>query len=153
MAIADIKSAFRLLPINSVGFVFDNQLFFDKCLPMGLTLSCYYFEAFSTFLYWAIDREISNVGSLHYLDDFLFICKADSPDCLIALNKFIEMAEFFGIPLASEKMVLPTPCIEFLGIPIDSINMKLCLPESKIHRIKSLLMKLIGAKKTTLREL
>lgn len=110
MAKADIKSAFRLLPINplgfnSLGFQFDNNYYFDKCLPMGFTLSCYYFEAFSTFLNWVINREIYNTGSMHYLDDFLFVGSPDTCDCSISLSKFIHMCEFFGIPLAAEKTV------------------------------------------------
>lgn len=44
LAKADIKSAFRLLPIdpvvfNSLGFYFDGFYFFNKCLPMGRALS------------------------------------------------------------------------------------------------------------------
>lgn len=76
MAKTDIKAAFRLLPIdpvgfNSLGFQFDG--YFDMCLPMGFTLSCYYFELFSSFLNWIVDKEIGEVSSLHYLDAFLFI--------------------------------------------------------------------------------
>lgn len=48
IAKADIKSAFRLSPINpgdlhSLGFQFESEFFFAKCLPMGFALSCYYF--------------------------------------------------------------------------------------------------------------
>lgn len=96
---ADIKSAFRLLPIdpagfNSLGFQFDNQFYFDRCLPMGFTLSCFYFEAFSSFLNWVIDRDIGGAGSMHYLDDFLFVGSNYSHDCLFALFKFLKCANF-----------------------------------------------------------
>lgn len=62
MAKADIKLAFRLLPINpacfnSLGFFFNNQFYFDKCLPMGCSLSCFYFESFSSFLEWVVSVE------------------------------------------------------------------------------------------------
>lgn len=90
MAKADIKSAFRLLPIhpsgfNSLGFQFNNQFFFDKCLPMGFTLSCYFFESFSTFLNWVIDMDIGPAVSMHYLDDFLFVGPPHSVFCSLAL--------------------------------------------------------------------
>lgn len=158
MAKADIKSAFRLLPIipsgfNSLGFYFDGMYYFDKCLPMGFTLSCFYFESFSTFLNWVVDRDIGNAGSLHYLDDFLFVGKADTDDCLFALNRFLYLSNFFGIPLAVDKTVYPTHRIEFLGITIDSLAMEFFLPDSKIIRLKLLLHKLLSAKKTTLRDL
>lgn len=120
---------------------------------MGFTLSCFFLKSFSTFIYWVVDREISNTGSLNYLDNFLFIGKADSSDCLMALNKFIDIANFFGIPLASEKIVFPCTCLQFWGINIDNLNMEFYLPESKITRTKILLLKLLAAKETTIREL
>ena len=62
LAKADIKSAFRLLPINPDDF---SQLasslpasyYFDKCLPMGAKCSCRKFKAFSTFLEWCVQRD------------------------------------------------------------------------------------------------
>lgn len=43
LAKADIQSVFRLLPIhpsafNSLGFYFQNEFYFNKCLPMGCSL-------------------------------------------------------------------------------------------------------------------
>jgi hypothetical protein len=45
LAKCDIKSAFRLLRLSPgdfdlMGFKFENQFFFDKCLPMGASISC-----------------------------------------------------------------------------------------------------------------
>lgn len=85
MAKADIQSAFRLLPIhplgfNSLGFHFDGQIFIDKFLPMGCSLSCHYFEAFSTFLEWVVYCVVGGVS--HYLNDFLFVGPGLSPVCL-----------------------------------------------------------------------
>lgn len=53
IAKADIKSVFRLLPIHpdcfsSLGFLFANRFYFDKCLSMGCLLSNFYFKSFST---------------------------------------------------------------------------------------------------------
>lgn len=52
---ADIKSAFRLLPtkaFNCLGF--NGGFYYDKCLPLCCSLSCCYFETFSTFLEWVV---------------------------------------------------------------------------------------------------
>lgn len=87
------------------------------------------------------------------LDDFLFVGSPHSKDCLFAFFKFIEMCNFFGVPLAIEKNVFPSLKIEFLGIVIDSINMEFLLPDTKIVRIRNLLQTLLLAKKSTLREL
>lgn len=112
LAKADIKSAFRLLPkdpagFNLLGFQSNGEYYFDKCLLVGFTLFCFYFEAFSSFSYWVVYRDITNAGYLHYLDNFLFVSKIDFSYCLAALNKFKDIATFFGISLAVEKTVVP----------------------------------------------
>lgn len=104
-------------------------------------------------MHWVIDSKITNTGTLDYLDNFLFVGSSDFNDCLTSLNKFIKMSKFFGIPLAKEKTVFPSSCIEFLGITIDSINMEFFLPKNKILRLKNLLNKLLMSNKTTLHEL
>lgn len=50
----DIKSAFRLMPINPkdfdlLGICFEGQYFVDKCLPQGCRSSCCLFDKFSSF--------------------------------------------------------------------------------------------------------
>lgn len=109
MAKADIKSAFHLLPIspaafNSLGFHFDDCFFFDKCLPMGCSLSCAYFEAFSTFLHWSVCLQPGVDSVVHYLDDFLFVGPASDTRCAVLLCNFQLMTKSFGVPLAEEKM-------------------------------------------------
>lgn len=59
IAKANVEAAFRLFPINpdgfsSLGFQFDGIFFVDKCLPIGFSLSCFYFEAFASFLEWVV---------------------------------------------------------------------------------------------------
>lgn len=84
---------------------------------------------------------------MHYFDDYLFIGKPDTNNCLVALQKRMVILEFFGIPLAEENTVFPCTRIEFLGIIIDSVKMEFCLPESKIIKIKFLLSKLLKSQK------
>lgn len=55
MAKMDIESAFRLLPVHPDSFwllciYWQGQYFVDCCLHMGCSISCAYFEMFSTFL-------------------------------------------------------------------------------------------------------
>lgn len=87
LARVDVKSAFRLLPIhpsafNSLGFRFEEEFYFDRCLPMGCSLSCHYFELFSSFLDWVVRQKTGLDLVLHYLDDFLFVGKDGTHDCL-----------------------------------------------------------------------
>lgn len=132
LAKADIKSAFRLLPVhpmgfNSLDFQFNDSFYFDRCMPMGFSLSCFYFEAFATFLQSVLSENTSSGGSLHYLDDFLFVGPPDSSICYDtgydALACFINICKSIGVPMAQEKTVFPTTVIEFLGITFDSYNM------------------------------
>ncbi len=86
LAKCDIKSTFRLLRLapsefDLTGFKFDNKYYFDKCLPMGASISCALFESFSTALHWFVQVTSGNNRILHYLDDFLFGGKAGSDQC------------------------------------------------------------------------
>jgi hypothetical protein len=77
LAKCDVQSAFRLLRLslsdfNLTGFKFENKYYFDKCLPMGTSISCSLFESFSTALHWFVQDQSKNDNILHYLDDFLF---------------------------------------------------------------------------------
>lgn len=113
LAKADIKSAFRLLPIsllafNALGFYFDECYFFDKSLPMGCSVSCAYFETFSTFLHWVLCGESGMDSVVHYLDDFLFIGPHGSAACGQLLQTFRGISSTFGVPLVEEKTLLPT---------------------------------------------
>ena len=64
----DIKSAYRLLPVNpaefdQLGFMFDNKFYFDKAMPFVCSISCASWEKVSTFLD-AIAKQNSSVGDL-----------------------------------------------------------------------------------------
>lgn len=98
LAKLDIKSAFHLLPIhpsafNSLGFVLQGEYFFDKGLPTGCSLSCSYFELFSTFLEWVLCYRSGSFSCLHYLDDFLFVGRPDSLDCPYLFTEFRSFSD------------------------------------------------------------
>ena len=72
VAKTDIESAFRLIPIhphdyNLLGFVVDGKFYYDRCLPMGSSVSCRTFELFSNALQWIL--KVAYVW--HLLDDFV----------------------------------------------------------------------------------
>ena len=55
LAKTDVKSAFRLLPFapedyELLGFRFRGMYYYDRCLPMGCSISCALFEKFSALL-------------------------------------------------------------------------------------------------------
>ena len=156
MAKADIKNAFRLIPIkesqqNLLGFTLEGKYYFDKCLPMGASSSCQLFEKFTTALQFIAERHgIRYI--IHYLDDFL-ILNSNSHSCAADLESFIKICESINIPLAPEKTVYPSQVIQFLGIEIDSVKQQLILPEDKINKCKNLIQTMLDKDKCTLREL
>ena len=92
MAKSDIKSAFRLLPVapseyELLGFQFQGKFYYDKCLPMGCSVSCSLFETFSTFLEFQVKKVSQSVGITHYLEDFLFVGESAS-SCAALLQTF-----------------------------------------------------------------
>ncbi|OCT86532.1 hypothetical protein XELAEV_18020217mg [Xenopus laevis] len=104
LAKSDIQSAFRLLPIypdcyKLLGFHSEGKFYFDRCLPMGCSLSCFYFEAFASFFC---------KGLFSGKDDFLFVGPSGSSSCGILLCNYVTwFAKKFGIPLAADKTISP----------------------------------------------
>lgn len=80
---------------------------------MGCSLSCYYFDTFSTLLEWVVYCLVKVGGVTHYPDDFLFLGPSSSPVCLRLLEYSIEVCFDFGIPLAHEKMLVPLVVLNF----------------------------------------
>ncbi|CAJ0941654.1 unnamed protein product [Ranitomeya imitator] len=109
----------------------DDNDYYDMCLPMGCSISCYYFELFSSFLDWVVRYETQCDAVTHYLDDFLFWGPEDSDLPYIAGE--------FGIPLSAEKTIGPVQTLTFFGIEIVSISMVFRLLAEKIQKMLSLI--------------
>ena len=107
LAKTDIKSAFRILPVNPqdyhlLGIKWNSQYYFDKCMPMGCSSSCKTFEAFSTAIEWIAKDKLCIANLIHLLDDFLLIQPMAS-QCSVSLRLFSDLCDFLGIPMAPEK--------------------------------------------------
>ena len=158
LAKMDIKSAFRLMIMNPgdfdlLGFKFQDEYYIDKCLPMGCAISCKLWEKFSTFLEWHLKEEVGIKTVHHYLDDFLFMGKNDTSECMKLMTEFVKLCEFIGVPLAHEKTVGPTTKLIFLGIEIDTTMMVIKIPNEKVEKLKALLQTLILKKSMKLKEM
>ena len=108
MARSDIKSAFHLLPVHPnafdlLGISTYGDLYYDKCMPMGCSISCVTFERFSTFLEYCTRRGAGTRNILHYLDDILFVGRLDSLECARALCSVGIVCKDFGVPIAKDK--------------------------------------------------
>ncbi|KAM3928086.1 uncharacterized protein RB166_006214 [Leptodactylus fuscus] len=157
MAKSDIESAFRLLPVHPVlpvlGCSMDGQFYFDSCLPMGCSISCHFFELFSSFLEWVVRYETKSRSIIHYLDDFLFVGPAFDSRCQFLLDSFRSLMSRFGVPLSPEKTVGPTTVLSFLGIELDSVSMVFRLPGDKLERLSDLLRGFLAVSKVTLKQM
>lgn len=158
MAKTDIQDAFRIIPIHPddyklLGFSWDNNFYYDKCLPMGASSSCQIFECLSTSLQWAMCEKFSAAGMSHMLDDFFFIGPKDSSKCKSDLDKFLSMCAISGIPIKKEKTISPTTVLTIYGIEIDSIALVCRLPVTKLHKVRDSLQAAKCRKKITLHDL
>ena len=75
---ADIESAFRIIPIHPsqhylLGFTWEGQFYYDRCLPMGCSTSCTIFERFSSAIQWVLTHKMGVKCMSHILDDFMFL--------------------------------------------------------------------------------
>ena len=89
----------------------------------------------------------------HLLDDFLTV---DEPDeCTGTRTKAIMPLLFARLcaPLATQKCVGPTYCLEYLGIVLDSEKMVAKLPKDKVQRILLFLESMLHKSKCTKLEL
>lgn len=98
----------------------DDLYYYDTCLPMGCSISCHYFEMFSSFLEWVVRFETNSRSVIHYLDDFLFVAPGSSSQCRFLLDTFRYFMQRFGVPLSAEKTEGPTTKLSFLGIELDT---------------------------------
>ncbi|KAM9324594.1 uncharacterized protein PAF06_000661 [Gastrophryne carolinensis] len=158
LAKTDIESAFRLLPVHPdslylLGCFFEGGYYVDRCLPMGCSISCAYFEAFSSFLEWVV-KERAGMGSVtHYLDDFLCVGPGGTRVCHLLLSTMLNVFGAFGVPVAHDKTEGPATVIKFLGIEIDTVRGVCRLPRDKIEDLVGGLEGALGVKKVTLVQL
>jgi hypothetical protein len=154
LAKTDIASAFRIIPVHPedfelLGFKFQGKFYFDKCLPMGCSISCSVFETFSTALQWIACTKFGVKNMLHILDDFLFLGPPSSLICKKSLEQFISMCDVLGVPIKSEKTEGPSTTIVFLG----SSRMEARLPLDIVEKIKVAVHAAKKRKKMMLREI
>ncbi|XP_072171827.1 uncharacterized protein [Diadema setosum] len=157
MGKADVKSAFRLLPVHPddfdlLGMCVDGKFYYDRCMPMGCSVSCAVFERFSSFLEYCCRRVAVSSDTLHHLDDFFFVGKAEA-ECMHLLCSFKGVCERFGVPIAAEKTEGPDTKITFLGLEIDSVEGQIRVPQDKLSSLQALIRSVLPKEKVTLRKL
>ena len=150
LAKVDIRSAYRIIPVHPedrwlLGMVWEGALYIDTVLPFGLRSAPKIFNAVADAVEWIICQQgVSTV--FHYLDDFLIVGNPYTKDCTVQLSVLREVFEHLGIPVAMEKLDGPATVLSFLGIEIDTKEMILRLPMTKLVELQDLLTSWLGKK-------
>ena len=114
----------------------ERGVYIDTCLPFGLRSVPKLFNTMhmADFLAWILEQQGMSI-LMHYLDDFLAMGHPLTPECQRNLDILIQVCHLLNIPLAIQKVEGPTPCLDFLGIILDTIRMEAHLPTDKLTRI------------------
>ena len=147
MAKADIKQAYRIVPVHPenrllLGMVWDDSLFVDSALPFGLCSAPKIFNTLADALEWLVKREgVESV--LHYLDDFLLVGN-NRDSCLEALQALQRVFRRLDVPLAPEKLEGPATTLIFLRIEMDTGAMSQRLPAEKLTELRLVVANWLG---------
>ena len=141
MAKLDIKDAYYSVPIRDrdqklLKFMFDGELLKFVALPNGYTKGPRKFTKLLKPI-WAKLRE-KGITLIAYLDDII-VLGWNKEVCRDNIITVLQTLQAYGFVLHPTKSDLnPVTCIEFLGFIIDSILMRVYLPEEKKAALKTL---------------
>ena len=153
----DLRDAYRMIPIHPedqhlLAIEWQGATYVDRALPFGLRSAPKIFSAMADAMTWILfTRGVRFV--LHYLDDFLLVGPPDSSEAATARARAEITFDDLGVPIASHKTEGPSSCVIFLGILIDTDNLRLQLPEEKVTRIRQLVQRSVARRACTRREM
>ena len=75
---------------------------------------------------------------IHYLDDFLILTPPGSSKCKQELEGLLALFGRLQVPVAAEKVEIPSTQLIFLGIKMDTSTMCLRLPSEKLDNLKTM---------------
>ena len=104
--------------MSLLGFTFQGKFYFDKCLPMGCSISWPYLRNLAHF--WSFAFLIKFPGRHLSLTTWMISSFKSWFGCKQLLVEFSAMCSKLGVPLAIEKNVGPRQSITYLGLEIDS---------------------------------
>ena len=149
LAKLDLEDAFKSIPVREQDWpllgstfimfnpdtqAFEKQYFYDKVLQFGCRSSPKLFSDFAR----AANLVMKNRGvtySDQYLDDFITMGAADSPECKCNLDIMMAACKDLGFSLNPKKIVQPTTCLEFLGIILDTEAMEMRISDERLNDI------------------
>ena len=120
------------------------------CLPFGYSLAPRVFT--KIFKPIVAQLRLNGLRIVIFLDDILLVASSFA-ECMEQLSLLRKLPESLGLLINDAKCQLqPTTRICFLGFIIDSISMKLLLPEDKLQKIISACLNLVSKNNPSVRE-
>ena len=140
LAKLDVKSVFHNVLVHPedrylLGMQWRDQVHVDAVLSFYLRSVPKIFNALDDAIEWIVKQ--NGVEHLwHYLDDFLTCGEGGSVEYQLNLQTMKDICESLGVPLAMEKLEVPSTPLVFLGNLIDTVAQELRLPIDKLEWIR-----------------
>ena len=141
----DIKHAYRLLPVRPedwplLVYHWEGQYCVDLKLPFGGRSSASIFTDFADLICWIVNNKYHLVV-IHYSDDYLMVSPQDLAVASTQKITLLNVFRYLNIPVAEDKLLGPTTKLPYLGIEINTVDMRLAVPAEKLKAILELLPK------------
>ena len=155
MVSLDLKDAYFSVPIfrphcKYLRLIWRDQRYEFTCLPFGYSLAPRVFA--KIFKPVVAQLRLNGLRIVIFLDDILLVASSFA-ECMEQLSLLQKLLESLGFVINDGKSQLqPTTRICFLGFIIDSISMKLLLPEDKLQKIISACLNLVSKNNPSVRE-
>ena len=118
---------------------------------MGLSSSPYVFSKISDMVVRCAMREgVPKV--INYLDDYCIVSPDHDTACW-AQGVMIGILRRIGFYVSFAKLISPATSVRFLGIIIDTVELRVSLPQDKLEKLLRILTVFQGRKKATRREM
>ncbi len=153
----DVVDAFKLVPISKnlwhlYGIKWKGLYYFSVRLPFGSRSSPKIFNMLSSAIVWIAKNNYNIQWLLHLLDDFLAMSPPhQNPE--VTMQALLSVFKNLNIPISPQKTEGPTVSLIWLGLNLDTLNMKIFLPLDKKSRILDILNNFLNKKTCTKREL
>lgn len=150
----DLKRAYRQFPVdprdyNLLGYKWNNELYFDVVLPMGLRMAAMACQRITS----AVSHICRTAGYdvLNYLDDFIGISRPSTANDGFEICG--HLLSSLGLEESTDKAVSPSTNATCLVIHFDTVHMTMSVTHERLQELDSLLDQWLNKRSTTRRQL
>lgn len=156
----DVEAAYKQVPVHPddwplLGFQWEGKWYYERVLPFGLRSSCRLWELYASALHHMLEQIPVNRGYrsvIHYVDDFLFVVEFKA-EAQLLLEGALCLCRTLGLPMAESKTEGPCTKLIFLGIELDTVEMRASLPDAKLAELNELTSFWVGRQMASIEEL